>query len=293
MVAEIQVTNKSTGKTFAVICEAAISDRGNCRVFYRVFEAACSMEIKSGIKNLYISEYEMKKAKKAVESFFNVKLSNTPVQISITDESWNTLKDFEAEAIERANKLKAEYQAKIDAQPRKYARYDFLDWGDYKITQERKIFQVYLSLDSDRWVIEETIANLNDSRIGEYSDEWEAITGESIKVGNYRDDLGIIEVSEDEALKWVGRSVEANQKAENEKAEKERIKAEKEAAAKAERQAKFDQAKKTGKPVLLYSTFVTNNDIPRQYRDEDSDMGHLNVYAMPDGTTSESFSHAY
>ena len=74
---------------------------------------------------------------------------------------------------------------------------------------------------------------------------------------------------------------------------KEAEKKEKEAKREAEKQAKFAQAKATGKPVELHSIFLTGSDIPRKYRDEDSDMGHLIVYAMPDGTTSEGFSHAY
>jgi seryl-tRNA synthetase len=69
--------------------------------------------------------------------------------------------------------------------------------------------------------------------------------------------------------------------------------AKKEADAKAARQAKFDEAKSTGKRVLLSQYFLSGNDIPRRYRDEDSDMGHLCTWANPDGTTCESFSHAY
>lgn len=69
--------------------------------------------------------------------------------------------------------------------------------------------------------------------------------------------------------------------------------AKKEADTKAARQAKFDEAKATGKRVLLSQYFMSGNDIPRRYHDEDSDMGHLCTWANPDGTTSESFSHAY
>ncbi len=69
--------------------------------------------------------------------------------------------------------------------------------------------------------------------------------------------------------------------------------AKKEADAKAARQAKFEEAKVTGKRVLLSQYFMSGNDIPRRHRDEDSDMGHLCTWANPDGTTSESFSHAY
>lgn len=58
-------------------------------------------------------------------------------------------------------------------------------------------------------------------------------------------------------------------------------------------QDKFDEAKRTGKPVVLSQIFLTGDDIPKQFRDDDSDMGHLIQYAMPDGSTTEEFLHAY
>lgn len=59
------------------------------------------------------------------------------------------------------------------------------------------------------------------------------------------------------------------------------------------RNAIFDQAKVTGERVILSQHFLSGDNIPRRYCDEDSDMGHLVMWANPDGTTSESFSHAY
>ena len=69
--------------------------------------------------------------------------------------------------------------------------------------------------------------------------------------------------------------------------------AKKEADAKAACEAKFNEAKATGKRVLLSECFVSGSNIARKYREEDSDMGTICKWANPDGTTSESFSHAY
>jgi hypothetical protein len=70
----------------------------------------------------------------------------------------------------------------------------------------------------------------------------------------------------------------------------------KEAARVAETQkceAIFEQAKVTGERVILSQIFLSGSNIPRRYCDDESDMGHLITWANPDGTTSESFSHAY
>lgn len=60
-----------------------------------------------------------------------------------------------------------------------------------------------------------------------------------------------------------------------------------------ERQAKFDEAKRTGKAVVLDREFFSGSQIPREFREPDSDMGNLITYAMPDGSTKQEFSHSY
>jgi hypothetical protein len=66
---------------------------------------------------------------------------------------------------------------------------------------------------------------------------------------------------------------------------------EKEAKAKAreeERQAKFDEAKRTGQKVLLRSWCEDCND-PR----EECSLDHVTEYAMPDGTTRRERNHTW
>lgn len=73
----------------------------------------------------------------------------------------------------------------------------------------------------------------------------------------------------------------------------ERAESEKANLAEERKGAKFAEATRTGKPVQIYSTFLAGNAIPKNYRDQDSDMGHLVCFAMPDGSTSEEFYHSH
>lgn len=58
-------------------------------------------------------------------------------------------------------------------------------------------------------------------------------------------------------------------------------------------QQKFEQAKSTGQPVLLYSEIVDEQDLPRDMREQDSSLATVSVFAMPDGTKSQKISHAH
>ena len=64
--------------------------------------------------------------------------------------------------------------------------------------------------------------------------------------------------------------------------------AKKKAEAKAERQAKFDEAAITGQPVVLQSYATDCND-PK----EECSTDIVTVYAMPDGTTKTTRQHTW
>jgi hypothetical protein len=55
----------------------------------------------------------------------------------------------------------------------------------------------------------------------------------------------------------------------------------------------FATAKATGIRQALSSIFLAGTQIPKKYRDDDSDMGNLIVWALPNGKTIETFSHAH
>ena len=71
------------------------------------------------------------------------------------------------------------------------------------------------------------------------------------------------------------------------------IKQEKQRKIKEERDAKFQKAKETNKPVVLDKTFLTGNQIPKAYKEPDSDIGTLYTLAMPDGQIKQKFQHNY
>ena len=62
---------------------------------------------------------------------------------------------------------------------------------------------------------------------------------------------------------------------------------------KQEKQEKFDEAKATGKPVLLYRSPVCEEDLPARLREKESSLAFVSVFAMPDGTIKEQISHAH
>ena len=68
----------------------------------------------------------------------------------------------------------------------------------------------------------------------------------------------------------------------------------KEEASKAEREAKFEEAARTGKKVLLESRFVAGNMVPKRFRHiPDNDMGHVHTWALPNGKVRETFSPSH
>lgn len=225
---------------------------------------------------------------------FGVNMPKQKTCFTITDESWNDFKALEADFEKRVDALKKERQVRIDALPVRYYMYDSFDWGDYTSDKIRKIKLVRDRLEDETHGLREGIVVkeliLNNSRIGQYEGEW----NESIKaLGGDINDSKMHLMDEELIEKWQGIFNSILSKEVQEGEAKEKAKREAEEAEKARYVACFKEAEETCKPVLLYSTFLQGDQIPRRMRDEDSDMGSLKVYAMPDGTRVEKFFHAY
>ena len=293
----IQVTSKK-GLRFPIEAKASA---GLSKATVRFYAGKALIDLNAGTKEtsgapyIEIGSYAMKEAKKHliphVPAFKGLK--NKRTLITLTNEEYariqSIVEEIKKPAIEEIKKRK-EREA---AQPKVWVAYDFLDWGDYSINHERNIYLCREPLPEETQTLKvvETTANLWNDRIGDYKEEWEALDGERREVGNLITE-GIV-LSSKEAEKWNRVSVDADRKEQEAKDAAEAERKAKEEALKAERKAKFAEAKETGKRVLLSSHFCMGRDIPRKFRDEDSDMGHLCVWARPDGTTEESFSHAY
>ncbi len=100
------------------------------------------------------------------------------------------------------------------------------------------------------------------------------------------------EITDEEEKALLAEQVTAKEKAEKEAAEAAEKKAAEEAAQKAaaeqKRQAKFDEARKTGRPVLLQRWSEPCND-PR----EECSMDIVRQYAMPDGSVKTERNHTW
>ncbi|HHV63408.1 MAG TPA: hypothetical protein GXX51_12340 [Firmicutes bacterium] len=91
----------------------------------------------------------------------------------------------------------------------------------------------------------------------------------------------------DEAIKALGETFTYPQAVEYTRPARE-AEAAKKAAAEAERKAKFDEARRTGKPVALRSWSENCND-----PNESCDVDIVTEYAMPDGTTRTERVHTW
>ncbi|MFW5830758.1 MAG: hypothetical protein ACOCVA_00815 [Prolixibacteraceae bacterium] len=247
---------------------------------------------REGKKCIYISSFNFDATlKNYIKNTFGVQVKKGNLYLQITDESWNQaqtlISDFETEV----EKFKADLEKRRNEMPVKYYMYEFLDWGDYTINNEREIqiWRKALPEENGEEVMKTSYKLWNNSIEG-YSDKWatdfEAAGGKESKSDK-------VAISEETAEKWI--AVWKNVQAEKARKEAEE-EAKREAAERAEKERRdncFREARETGKPVLLHSCFLTGSDIPRKFRDDDSDMGNLLTYAMPDGSVKEEFSHAY
>jgi hypothetical protein len=258
------------------------------------FGVIVKFEIRKDIKVLVVNHYNIKKAQKAIETSLDVKLANTKsdVCIQITDETWEQhklyLADWEKE-VDKYKKTKTELEAQ---QPTYFVMFDFLDYGDYRITYERYIRKMRKALQSETNDKQVISYSLSDSRIGDRLEEWE----NDFKSGQENTKTGFVntvDISDEVAQKWINYHQEVFLKESEAKEQERKQKEEKIAALKLERENKFKEAKETNKPVILEQYTCHEDDLPKHMREDESDMVTVYVYAMPDGSEKEEISHCY
>jgi hypothetical protein len=233
------------------------------------------------------------KLKSELESFFGYKINaGQHIYITIDDDGMEKYEKL-AEEFEQAKSGFLNKYARLAAQqPTYYEMRYSVDWGDYSTTIERSIALMRKALPIDRNVDKPVVSYyLSNNTIGDKADEWDA-DWKAVTKGD--ESLTRVVIDNDLARKWIIIHNEL-QAAKEEKDQQIKAEKDKKAAEEAKRRADiFEQAKTTGKPVQLYSHFVSGNSVPKKYRDdEDNDMGNIVVYAMPDGTTTEKFFPAY
>jgi len=269
----------------------------NQYLIFKFLNMNVSFEIVKGQKGLVISVFNTQKQQ--ILSFFkenfNVALkSNANTVILLTDKSYADVELLKADFEKRKREYIAKRNQLIDELPVKYYMYDSFDWGDYTSDKIRKIKVLRDKLYDENYGSKEGIVvkeyNFNNKSIGNYEAEWIA---DLKKTGGKENDSKLYEIPAEFAQKWIDIHIELINIELAKEAEEQKLRAE---AAEREEQRKkacFEEAKETDKPVLLYSYFLSGSQIPRKFRDEDSDMGNLLTYAMPDGSIKERFSHAY
>lgn len=236
-----------------------------------------------------------KQLTEAIPAFASAKLSpKQPLGLRITDAEKARYEQFVesvcAPAYAEAEANKQTRLAAEAAAPHKYAICNQVIFGDYNITEERYVAIVRKNLRAEGWVVVEIVARF-DEKIGAFKDEWYAMIKNSPALTVAGGDFW--EISKEDAHLWVNRAEQMKAAEAEEAASKQAARDAEKVKAAEERAAKFEEAKQTGKPVLLGKYFLSGSDIPKQYREEESDMGHLCVFAMPDGSTKEEFSHSY
>lgn len=262
------------------------------RINFKLFDSIVNPTIRQEQKALCISSLNLKgETKKQIEDFFGVKVnSKSDILLVITDESYSLIekvqKDFDLEVEE----WRADYNKRAAELPVWHEMYDFLDWGDYTINSEREIRVFRKPLPEDRGeevlVIAYQLWNMSD---GVMTEEWQKDFKESGGSG----DNNSVAISEELAKKWIEKHAEIQREIQRKRDEKNRIEEEKRVAEEKRRAECFAEAKRTGQKVILHTYFLSGDDIPRRFRDDDSDMGTLITYAMPDGSVKEEFSHSF
>lgn len=256
---------------------------------FRAFGEIAEFLNRDGKFVLFFDTTRSKKVKSEVEKMFGRKLPAGNLNITLTEESKSLVE-----------KIKIDYSAAYEAaknaaEPIAFEMHDTNDYGDYSSSHDRyiRVYRAPLAEFGESGNKFINILDFSDKKIGKFEKEWDtqfaALKGES-KNDSFN-------ISAEQAQFWMNADAELKAEEAAKEAAKEAVKNEAVKVAKAKNEAAtelaFTQARETGKPVELFSEFLIGNEIPRKFRDEDSDMGNLVTYAMPDGTTSESFYHSY
>lgn len=249
--------------------------------------------IEKGKKAIHAS-YLSKEGKKLIEDFFLTKINGDGVFISITDASYDALCDVMASRKE----LHDEYEAlklKLSTEADKfYQLYDFLDYGDYKIEQSRYVYtmrkgiaELAEDVEQNYLFASESILLCSPEQVAAWNSCIELNGGEP-QNGKRTNPVGKDIVDKIVAVSNINKEAERAKQAEIEKAKQQKIDIKKE-----EERKKFAEAKLTGKSVLLSQHFIHEDQLPKHLREDESDMVTVCIWAEPDGTTKETYTHSY
>lgn len=196
MTRTISVTNPNKNVSFGVDLEHRIQEHGMLSLYVRVF--GCTATSDEVNNRLRLGEHDYKTWSPKVEKLFGAKLKKGGVQISILPSDMEQIEIWKAEARAEAEVAKADWEARCEAAPKRYAAWDFLDWGDYNITQERRIVEFRQDFaEPTKWVQHKIVLTANDGDIADRSEAWVAIVArEKSGLGEQYRDMSAEEVAE-------------------------------------------------------------------------------------------------
>mgnify|MGYP000919815800 CR=1 FL=1 len=265
----------------------------NSRHYYEFDNEPVSFEVKNDKKCLEVSPKWNPNLIKYVMKNFGISMPKGNVYIELTDASWDIIEQERAEYEQEEKAYSSDLKKRGNMMPVKYYLHNCVDWGDYTDNIERSIDVYREGLPEEKELKHEEVHiisyNLWNKDIEGHEEEWKS----DCNTVGINDCISKVEISITLAEKWILIWQQVQDKKEKEAAEKKRVAAEKKAAEEARVKRCFEEAKETGKPVVLHSIFLSGDDIPKRFRDDDSDMGSLVTYAMPDGTAKDRFHHAY
>lgn len=237
MKTSIEVIHARSGKPLPITLTLH-ANRHSVHVTASAFESVCTLTEMKEHKVVRWTATVSKEVAVGLTTLTGAKIeTNKHQNLVITPESY-------AAAVAEIARLKSEgeviQQGMIDrenAQPVIYCAWDFLDWGDYKTTEERRIVTFRQTLPEEKkqgYVYHSVVANMDDrDGIGDRIDDWKSLLEKSPKadvLGYNLAAVNIRQITEAEAQEWITWVEKRNaEKAEAEKAVKER----KEVAAKA------------------------------------------------------------
>lgn len=286
----MNIVAKNSGKKLEVQVEKIhCPPTRDSYIRFKLFGEVVEFHIVENRKSLVVNTFQLKKVEKQINAFFNTKIkTNARLCIVVTDQSWDEIQE-EIAVFETENTAYLEdFHKRANEMPVRYEAYDLFDMGDYAVNNEREIvaYRDPLPEEGDG-PIRQKVYGFWNSGISTYVKEWKSDFPELNEAGTS------IEISNELAEKWINIHDSIKNEAEKVEAEKAEIR-ESKRQEEAERVAAcFAEAKATQKPVVLFSCFISGNDIPKQFRDEDSDMGNIITYAMPDGSQKEMFHHSH
>lgn len=164
---------------------------------------SCKIENTSQGPALNFNQYTMKTEHQTVGAAFGFKWDKKG-GVNILIESAEPFDSIVAEWKMECEAAKTAREALENAQEKILVAWDFLDWGDYNITQERRIIELRAALpgEPEGWHRHRDVANLDSKKIGEMQEQWAAMVaaGTPIEMVGIRGDVvKIVQITPEQA----------------------------------------------------------------------------------------------